>query len=408
MFTQEQISQVIDAQKPVFLSKKSGVQRESLHDVQILNGFATIITGFSRCGKSTLLLQLMRERFPDALFLNFGDIRLAGLSQDDLALLHDEIEKRKVKILFFKEPQQVDGWEAFVNLLLLKDYQIFIISSNTSILKSEIDANLADRYVSRELFPFSFSEFLTLKNLPANADLLHEYLFAGGLPEYAEAGRSAVHADFVNDIVVKDITVRHPVRDLNLMRKLTVYLLSNIGNFVSISDLSRRIGNKTPGTMAEYFSNFTEARMIDFISQFSYSGYVQIYHPKKVYAIDTGIARSLNVSFSGNAEPLLENAVYLHLRRKYREIFYFRINSALCDFVVVQNETLKHLVQVCYELTPENREQEISGLTEAMKFFKTDIGLIVSFNQRDAFVHSGKQVNVVPAHEFLTQALETL
>lgn len=404
MFSQEQISQVIDAQKKTFLSKDSGVPRENLYDVPVLNSFATIITGLRRCGKSTLLLQLMQERFTDILFLNFEDIRLADFAQTDLILLLNEIEKRKIKTLFFDELQLVKGWEVFVTQLLREDYQVFITGSNALLLSSEFGTHLTGRHISKELFPFSFNEFLKLKKLSANACSLNEYLVTGGVPEFAKTNETILLSTLIDDILIKDIAIRHSIKDVDSLRKLTLFLLSNVGNLVSANKLTSLFGIKAPSTILEYFSYLTETYLFDFVPQFDYSTKVQIRNPKKIYSIDTGIAKNVGFSVTENAGHLLENLVYLHLRRKHKEIFYFNKNKTECDFVVMNNEKIVQVVQVCYELLPENREREIYGLVGAMEFFKTDNGLIVSFNQRDIFVHNGKQIRVLPAYEFLTNS----
>ncbi|MDR1222470.1 MAG: ATP-binding protein [Tannerella sp.] len=402
MFSQEQISQVIDAQKRVFLSKDGGVPRESLPDVPVLNDFTTIITGLRRCGKSTLLLQLMQKKFTDVLFLNFEDIRLANMEQGDLILLLAEIEKRAIKTLFFDEIQLVKGWEIFINQLLREEYQVFITGSNAVLLSSEFGTHLTGRHISIELFPFSFSEFLTLKNLSADAGSLHEYLLAGGVPEFAKTGQGILLTTLVDDILIKDIAVRHAIKDVDSLRKLTLFLMSNIGNTVSANKLINLFGIRAPSTILEYFSYLTETYLIDFVPQFDYSVKAQIRNPKKIYSIDTGISQNLGFNFSKNAGHFLENTVYLHLRRTYREIFYFNRNRAECDFVVMKNEKPEQLIQVTYEFTPENREREIRGLTEAMDFFRIDNGVIITFNQHDAFMYGGKRIEVLPAWEFLT------
>jgi predicted AAA+ superfamily ATPase len=405
MLTQEQISRVIDAQKQVFLSKDIGVPRESLPDVPVLNGFATIITGLRRCGKSTLLLQLlqlMRKKFTDVLFLNFEDIRLTTVEQSDLVLLLEEIERRGIKTLFFDEIQLIKGWEIFINQLLREDYQVFITGSNAVLLSSEFGTHLTGRHISIELFPFSFSEFLTLKGLPAGTGSLHEYLLTGGVPEYAKTSQSILLTTLVNDILIKDIAVRHAIKDVDSLRKLTLFLMSNIGNPVSAGKLINLFGIRAPSTILEYFSYLTEAYLIDFVPQFDYSVKAQMRNPRKIYSIDTGISQNLGFNFSKNAGHFLENTVYLHLRRKYRDIFYFNRNRTECDFVVMKNEKPEQVLQVAYELTPGNRTREICGLTAAMDFFQTGNGVIITFDQHDAFMHDGKRIEVLPAWEFLT------
>ena len=118
MIRQEEIALVINSQRASFLKQETGFIREALAHIPIANSFATIITGIRRCGKSTLLLQLIRKDYKDALYLNFDDIRLSAFETQDLKRVHREIEKRSIKILFFDEIQVVNNWEIYVNQLL--------------------------------------------------------------------------------------------------------------------------------------------------------------------------------------------------------------------------------------------------------------------------------------------------
>ena len=101
MIRQEEIALVIDSQRETFLKQDSGFIRNALMDIPIADSFATIITGIRRCGKSTLLLQLLRRDYLEAVYLNFDDIRLSGFETGDLIRLHKEVEKRAIKVLFF-------------------------------------------------------------------------------------------------------------------------------------------------------------------------------------------------------------------------------------------------------------------------------------------------------------------
>ena len=109
MIRQEEIALVINSQRETFLKQDTGFTRDALVDIPIADSFATIITGIRRCGKSTLLLQLLRRDYQDAIYLNFDDIRLSGFEISDFMRLHREIEKRKINVLFFDEIQIVKG-----------------------------------------------------------------------------------------------------------------------------------------------------------------------------------------------------------------------------------------------------------------------------------------------------------
>ena len=138
MIRQEEISLVIDSQREVFLKQDSGFSRDALSQIPIVNSFATIITGIRRCGKSTLLLQLLRRDYQNAIYLNFDDIRLSGFETADFTRLHKEIERREIRVLFFDEVQVIENWEKFINQLLREGYKVFITGSNASMLSVEL------------------------------------------------------------------------------------------------------------------------------------------------------------------------------------------------------------------------------------------------------------------------------
>lgn len=228
MIRQEEIALVIDSQKDTFLRRDSGFPRDALMGIPFADSFATIITGIHRCGKSTLLLQLLRRDYQDEVYLNFDDIRLSGFESGDLIRLYREVEKRGIKVLFFDEIQVVEGWEKYVNQLLREGYKVFITGSNASMLSVELGTHLTGRHLSMELFPFSYSEFVRFKELENGEKAVMNYLRMGGIPEYIKTGIPVVLNTLVDDILMRDVAVRHSVRDVTSLRQLTAFLITNI------------------------------------------------------------------------------------------------------------------------------------------------------------------------------------
>lgn len=400
MITQQLISTVLDYQREHFLQKETGITREALLSVPIASGFATIITGIRRCGKSTLLLQILKEKYQDALFLNFEDPRLAGMEASDLGRLSNEILRRGIKILFFDEIQVVKGWEIFVHQLLREDYQVFITGSNASLLSRELGTHLTGRHLSTELFPFSYPEFCKYKGKEKEEASFNEYLRQGGMPDYLRTGLGQYLNSLLDDILIRDIVVRHNIKDVNSLRQLCVFLLSNIGNPISANKLTGMFGIKSSSTLLDYFSYLQDAYLLELIPLFDYSLKKQVRNPKKVYAIDLGIYRQNSTLFSDNTGHTLENAVYLHLRQSTKEIYYFQ-QEGECDFVTIQHGKAEQLIQVCYELNEMNLHRETKGLFGAMRFFNQKEGVIVTQNQRDCFTEGEMTIKVVPAFEFM-------
>ena len=400
MIRQEEISLVIDSQREVFLKQDSGFSRDALSQIPIVNSFATIITGIRRCGKSTLLLQLLRRDYQNAIYLNFDDIRLSGFETADFTRLHKEIERREIRVLFFDEVQVIENWEKFINQLLREGYKVFITGSNASMLSVELGTHLTGRHLSMELFPFSYSEFIRFKKLNNDENAVIDYLKTGGIPEYVKSDVSYVLNALVDDILMRDIAIRHSVRDVNSLRQLTAYLITNIGNLVSANKLSGMFDIKSPATFLEYFSFLKDAHLLDFIPMFSHSLKIQARNPKKVYVTDMGLYTENALSTSDNMGRRLENLVFLHLRRRYKHIFYYK-DRGECDFIAIEKNTVKEAIQVCLTITNENFDREYNGLLEAVQNLGLKQGTIVTLNQSDTFEKDGIIIRMMPAASLL-------
>lgn len=404
MISQGLIAEVVDAQKEVFLKKNTGVERDQLHTIHIHEGFVNVITGIRRGGKSTFLLQILKSHFKSALFLNFEDTRLAGFKTDDFRRLDAEINKRKINTLFFDEIQMLENWELYVRQKLDEGFQVVVTGSNATLLSHELGTKLTGRHLSSELFPFSYKEFLDFKKLEVSAESAKTYLDKGGFPEYLKTNLSTILNQLLDDILYRDIAVRYGVRDINSLRKLAVYLISNIGKPVSATNLTKLFDIKAVSTMLEYFSHLENTYIVQFVSKFSYSLKAQVRNPKKVYTIDLGLFAHNSIVFTEENGRRLENVVYLHLRRMYKEIYYFSEKKE-CDFVVIEKDQPKALIQVCYELNEDNLARELEGAFEGLRFFKMKRAFLVTMNQKDRFEKDGLIVEVFPLHEFLTEKI---
>ena len=402
MLTHKELIDVIELQQLTFQAKASKVNREALTNVKVLPSFATIITGLRRCGKSTLMLQLINSQNEKILYINFEDIRLADFDSSDFIRLLQVIDEMGAKKLYFDEIQLLEKWEIFVHQLLNQEYQVFITGSNASLLSKELGTHLTGRHLSYELMPFSFSEFLEYHNEHPTSEQLKKYARIGGMPEYVKHEESEIILNLLNDILYRDIAVRHSLRDIETLKKLTIYLLTNIGKLVSANKLTDTFGLKSTTTILDYFGFLSNSYVVEFMPMFSYSLKVQNRNPKKVYSLDNGITSTISLSFSEDNGRKLENLVYQQLRRKNQELYYFK-GKKECDFVVRSKNQSIQLIQVCYDLTIDNKDREINGLLEAMDFFELKEGIIVTFDQQEEFQLNDKVIKVIPANLFLFQ-----
>jgi len=149
-----------------------------------------------------------------------------------------------------------------------------------------------------------------------------------------------------------------------------------------------------------FISFFEDSYMLFTVPKFDYSYKKQIINPKKVYSIDNGFSNMNSASFSKDLGKMLENMVFLALKRKYKEIFYFQ-ETWECDFVVKERNEISQAIQVCYNLTQQNKDREINGLLEALEKFNLKEGLILTYKQDDEFKINNKKIKVLPVWKWL-------
>ncbi|MDB5145525.1 MAG: hypothetical protein JWQ66_4238 [Mucilaginibacter sp.] len=401
MILQSSLNQVIETQKANLAQKDPGLKRDALASLPDLSAFALIVSGIRRCGKSTLLFQLLKERYPDALYLNFEDPRLYEFGPTDFARLDASIKASGSNVLFFDEIQIIPEWERYARQKLDEDYKLVITGSNASLLSRELGTRLTGRHITKELFPFSYHEFCSFKGLSYDKSSLLSYLELGGFPEYLKQGIPEILNQLFEDILIRDIAVRYSIRDVKTLQRLAFYLLSNVSKLITGNRLKTLFEIGSTSTVMEYLSHLEYSYLLQFVPKFSYSLRKQIANPRKVYAIDTGLINVNSGSFSEDNGRKFENLVYLHLRQKYREIYYFAEKNE-CDFVITNNGKLVKAVQVCFELNPDNINRELDGVVEALTFFNADEGFIVTLDQTDRLEKNGKVVNIVTAHQYLS------
>ena len=390
------IEQVIVSQKERLKNMDSGLPRRII-DFTNLSTHALFVSGIRRCGKSTLLQQINKTFNKDSIYLNFEDPRLAGFDLSDFNRLQ-EIAINEVKsAYFFDKIQNIGNWENFIRFRLDEGYHIFITGSNASMLSKELGTKLTGRHITIELFPFSYSEYLIFKSLKSGAESSDKYMRSGGFPEYLKTGLPEVLMHAFNDIIIRDIALRHNIKNTQVMQQLAVWMVSNIGKPITGNSLRKIFQISSSSSMMEYLSYFVDAYLFFFIPKFSYSKKVQLVNPKKVYCIDNGFIEVNSVSFNEDKGRLLENMVFMQLRRQTHDIYYFS-DKKECDFVVFEQGKLKELIQVCWQIDDNNMERELNGLLEAMNYFGLKNGTIITGNQEDTFVLDNKTILALPFH----------
>ena len=403
MIMKDTLRTIVMSQREELSALETGIGREDAEKADLNAPFATIITGVRRCGKSTLLRQLMgkaRTRY----YFNFEDPRATNFGVADFPKL-DEIfaeEYGKGGCYFFDEIQNVPKWEVFIRRLIDGKRHAIITGSNASLLSRELGTRLTGRHLNVELFPFSFGEFLELKGRAPGAEAFRDYLSNGGFPEYLKTGRTDVLQELLNDIIMRDIAVRYGIRNTRVLKELAVYLLTNVGKEFTYNSLKKTFRLGSINSVISFISHFEDAYLLFTVPRFDYSFRKRVNSPKKIYAVDNGLAGKNSASFSEDKGRLLENAVFTRLRRSGGEVFYFR-GEGECDFVVKEGSRITGAIQVCHDLNEENMERETGGLLEAMKKFGLKEGLLLTDSREDELKEGGLRIKVRPAWKWMLE-----
>ena len=254
--------------------------------------------------------QIMRKE-KEYYYFNFEEPRAAGFSLSDFAKLEESFRESAEKAVYFlDEIQNVDEWERFVRRKLDAGEKFVITGSNASLLSKELGTRLTGRHITYTLFPFSYAEFLKFSGKKEGIESFEEYLANGGFPEFLKYGKAEMLQGLFNDIITKDIIVRHKLRDEKAVRNIAVFLLSNISREFSCNSLAKTFGIGSANTVVSYVGYMEDTFLLFTLPIFSFSLKKQQVNPRKVYAIDTGFLAANSASFSGDKGRILENAVF--------------------------------------------------------------------------------------------------
>lgn len=398
MVLKSEIEAAFKKQQQVLEQKNKFITRHYQLKISLKSKHIDVLSGIRRCGKSTLLRQVMGVYKKDVAYFNFEDPRVYDFDVSDFDKL-DEVMGNTRAAYFFDEIQNVKAWEIFVRQLHDRGAKVFITGSNASLLSKELGTRLTGRHLRHELFPFSYSEFLTYKKLKNTASAFENYIEHGGFPEYLRDLNIEVLQMLLKDIVLRDIAIRYGIKNTKVLMDLTLYLLSNIGTESTFNSLRKTFEIGSTNSVSDYLTWLEDAYLLYFLPRFSYKAKNMAVNARKVYAVDNGLINANTLSFSKNKGRLLENAVYLFLRQQPYKIYYYRENKE-CDFVVFDKDKCKLLIQVCEEIHSDNKDRELAGLTEAMDFFKLKEGYIVTKKQKDILKIEGRLVHLIPATDF--------
>ncbi|WP_297086024.1 ATP-binding protein [uncultured Draconibacterium sp.] len=358
-----------------------------------------LLTGLKRTGKTSVLFQYANKFENDVLYLNFEHPGLYEFDRNDFFKLDEIIEQKNVKILLFDCITAIKGWSFYIKQKMDEGFKIVLTTSNTQVLNLEEGAGLTGRYIRRELMPLSFTEYCNFYTEEKNENTTVKYIEDGGYPEKCKQNDEYLSQLF-DDIVVREIGINRGVRDLKSLKRLSLYLLRNVGELITANQLKGKLGIKTTTTVVDYLNYLEAGFLMHYVPKFSYSLRKQAINPRKVYIADTGFVSAAIFSVADKLDQLLENLVYLHLKRQNNEVYYFAEEGNTCDFIAFGKDKPQEAIQVCAHLEQDKLEQEVKGLTEAMDYFEFQEGTVVTLNQTDTFIRDNKTIQVIPFHQF--------
>ncbi len=347
-----------------------------------------VVIGPRRAGKSFFLIHKLKKagRFG---YVNFDDERLVGTSDYDEIINAVNTIYKNPDYLLFDEIQNLDKWELFVNRLQRQGQKLFITGSNSNLLSRELSTHLTGRHLEIILFPFSFKEFIRgqekeLTDAEKKEKLL-EYLMHGGFPEplVKNLGYREYLATLFDSIIYKDIVKRYKIRSVQGISDLATYLVSNTANEFSYNTLTQVTKCKSVHTIEKYLKYLEEAFIFFKIKKFSFKVKEQVVSNKKIYCTDNGFVYAKAFKFKSDIGKLFENTVATELKKlemkKEIEVFFWKTSHEEVDFVIMKENNVKHLVQVCYDPSEaKTKEREVRALINASKDLRCDNLLVIS------------------------------
>jgi predicted AAA+ superfamily ATPase len=302
-----------------------------------------------------------------------------------------------------------------------KKIKFVLTGSSSKLLSKEISTVLRGRALNKEIFPLSFKEIVLWKGLKYNLKtiayskdkieikkLFNNFIQDGGYPAvtYQKVNREEVLQSYYESMIFKDIVERYKIEDVKKIKMLANLLLESTSKDISYSKLANKLKsigmNTSKNTIIEFLSYFEDAYLFFQNIKYEYSQGKQLGSIKKVYFIDNGMLNSVSFKFSKDTGKLLENLIFLELRRRNKKIFYNRDNYE-CDFIIQEKEKVVRAIQVTENLNSENEKREVEGILEAVNKFKLKEGFIITLDEERDIEIKGKKICVLPVWKWLLE-----
>ena len=373
-----------------------------------------ILTGVRRCGKSTIFEMIRQELLERGIpedhiimkkytEMDIPDTITAKQMYDELV---SRVEDDKRYYFLLDEIQEIKGWEKAVNSLLEgMNADIYVTGSNSKLMSSEISTYLTGRYISIPVFTLSFREYLEFKKESTQSydKLLEEYIKFGGFPiialgEYEQQSAYQIVDGIYHTVVSRDIVKRHRINKQDLFDRVVKYVIENMGNTFSASSISNFLKSENRKVSIESIYNYLrwleQAFIIFPCERYDMQGKSVLKTQEKYYLADVSFRDALFGYNRKMLDGVMENIVYLELRRRGYDVYVGKNNTKEIDFIAIHKDE-KIYVQVCVQI-PENSTREVGNLMEIRDHYPK---YVVTLNEMDVGIENG--IRIVHLRDFL-------
>ena len=373
-----------------------------------------ILTGVRRCGKSTIFEMIRQELLERGIpedhiimkkytEMDIPDTITAKQMYDELV---SRVEDDKRYYFLLDEIQEIKGWEKAVNSLLEgMNADIYVTGSNSKLMSSEISTYLTGRYISISVFTLSFREYLEFKKESTQSydKLLEEYIKFGGFPiialgEYEQQSAYQIVDGIYHTVVSRDIVKRHRINKQDLFDRVVKYVIENMGKTFSASSISNFLKSENRKVSIESIYNYLrwleQAFIIFPCERYNMQGKSVLKTQEKYYLADVSFRYALFGYNRKMLDGVMENIVYLELRRRGYDVYVGKNNTKEIDFIAIHKDE-KIYVQVCVQI-PENSNREVGNLMEIRDHYPK---YVVTLNEMDVGIENG--IRIVHLRDFL-------
>ena len=373
-----------------------------------------ILTGVRRCGKSTIFEMIRQELLERGIpedhivikkytEMDIPDTIKAKQMYDELV---SRVEDDKRYYFLLDEIQEIKGWEKAVNSLLEgMNADIYVTGSNSKLMSSEISTYLTGRYISIPVFTLSFREYLEFKKESTQSydKLLEEYIKFGGFPiialgEYEQQSAYQIVDGIYHTVVSRDIVKRHRINKQDLFDRVVKYVIENMGKTFSASSISNFLKSENRKVSIESIYNYLrwleQAFIIFPCERYDMQGKSVLKTQEKYYLADVSFRYALFGYNRKMLDGVMENIVYLELRRRGYDVYVGKNNTKEIDFIAIHKDE-KIYVQVCVQI-PENSNREVGNLMEIRDHYPK---YVVTLNEMDVGIENG--IRIVHLRDFL-------